>query len=154
MKRKLWLLVIPIGLGAVLWGAHAAQSFGGFGGHHRGMGKEFLEYKLEKLSKELALDEKQKAKLDTFKGDIEAAMDQGRERRKEVHNLVKQEFAKENPDFNSIRPLIDQQIDATAQMAHQFVGRIGEFYNELTPEQKKKLRDHIAEKMEEHGHFD
>ncbi len=50
--------------------------------------------------------------------------------------------------------MIDQQIDSVAQLAHEFVGRIDELYNNLTPEQKKILRDRIAEKMEEHDHFD
>jgi len=153
MKKKLWLLIIPAGLAAVFFGVQAAQSFG-FRGHHHGMAKEFLEYRLEKLSKELNLNESQKAKLDTFKQDVETVMDQRREKRKEIHNIVKQELAKENPDFAKIRPVIDQQIDSVATLAHEFVGRIDELYNDLTPEQKKILRDRIAEKMEEHEDFD
>ena len=109
---------------------------------------------MEKLSKELNLNESQRAKLDTFKTDIEAVMDQRKDKHKEIHNIVKDELAKENPEFSKLRPIIDQQIDSYAQLAHQFVGRIDEFYNDLTPEQKKLLRDHIAEKMEDHGHWE
>src|SRR5262245_335503 len=128
MKRKLLLLIIPAGIAAVLFGALTAQSYGFHGFHHRGgMGKEFLEYKLDKLSKELNLNDTQKAKLDTFKQDIENAMDQSREKHEEIHNLVKDELSKDNPDFEKIRPMIDQQIDSFAQSAHVFVGRVGDF---------------------------
>jgi hypothetical protein len=30
------------------------------------------------------------------------------------------------------------------------VGRVGDFYNDLTPDQKKILKDHIMEKMGDH----
>ena len=151
--KKLWLLLIPAGIAALFLTTDVAQSFG-FRGHRHGMGKEFLEYRMEKLSKELNLNESQRAKLDTFKTDIEAVMDQRKDKHEEIHQIVKDELAKENPEFSKLRPIIDQQIDSYAQLAHQFVGRIDEFYNELTPEQKKLLRDHIAEKMEDHDHSD
>jgi Spy/CpxP family protein refolding chaperone len=151
--KKLWLLLIPVGLAAIFFSAQAVQSFG-FRGHRHGMAKEFLEYRLDKLSKELNLNENQKAKLDTFKADIETVMDQRKEKHEEIHQIVKEELSKDNPDFNKIRPIIDEQIDSMAQIAHQFVGKIDEFYADLTPEQKKLLRDHIVEKMEDHDHWD
>jgi Spy/CpxP family protein refolding chaperone len=155
MKKKLLLLIIPLGVAAVLFGARAAQSYGFHGFHHRGgMAKDFLEYRLDKLSKELNLNDAQKAKLDTFKQDVENVMDQHREKHKEIHKLVKDELSKDNPDFEKIRPVIDQQIDSAAQLAHEFVGRVDEFYNDLTPDQKKILRDHILEKMNDHEDFD
>ena len=152
--KKLWLLLIPVGIAAIFFTAHAAQSFGFRGGHRHGMAKEFLEYRLDKLSKELNLNDSQKAKLDTFKTDIETVMDQRKEKHEEIHKIVKDELSKENPDFAKIRPIVDQQIDSFAQIAHQFVGRVDEFYNDLTPEQKKLLRDHIVEKMEDHDRWD
>jgi Spy/CpxP family protein refolding chaperone len=156
MKRKLLWLIIPVGIGAVLFGAYTAQSYGYHGFHHRGggMAKEFLEYRLDKLSKELSLNDEQKAKLDTFKQDIETAMDQKREKHQEIHKMVKEELSKDNPDFEKIRPMIDQQIDSFAQSAHEFVGRVGDFYNDLTPDQKKILKEHIMEKMGDHEDFD
>jgi Spy/CpxP family protein refolding chaperone len=151
--KKLWLLLIPVAIGAVFFTARGAQSFG-FHGHRHGMAKEFLEYKMDKLSKELNLNESQKAKLNTFKNDIETVMDQRQEKHKEIHELLKAELSKENPDMAKIRPIIDQQIDSMADVAHQFVGKVDEFYNDLTPEQKKLLRDHIVEKMEDHDRWD
>ena len=151
MKKKLLWLAIPVVVVAILFGAHAAQSFGYHGFHHRGgMGKDFLEYRLDKLSKELNLNDDQKAKLDTFKQDMETAMDQKREKHEEIHKMVKEELSKDTPDFEKIRPMIDQQIDSMAQSAHEFVGRVGDFYKDLTPEQKKILKDHIMERMGSH----
>ena len=155
MKRKLLWLAIPVGIVAILFGARAAQSYGGFHGgfHHRdGMAKDFLEYRLDKLGKELNLNDEQKAKLDTFKQDMETAMDQRRETHDQIHQMVKDELSKDNPDFDKIRPMIDQQIDAVAQSAHDFVGRVGDFYKDLTPEQKKLLKDHLMERMGGHDH--
>src|SRR4029079_18370936 len=156
MKRKLLWLMIPVGIIAVFFGAHAAQSYGYHGFHHRGgsMGKEFLEYRLDKLSKELNLNDEQKAKLDTFKQDLENTMDQKREKHEEIHKMVKEELSKDNADFEKIRPMIDQQIDSVAQSAHEFVGRVGDFYNDLTPDQKKILKEHIMERMGGHDHED
>jgi Spy/CpxP family protein refolding chaperone len=151
MKRKLLWLAIPVGIVAILFGAHAAQSYGYHGFHHRGgMAKDFLEYRLDKLSKELNLNDQQKAKLDTFKQDMETAMDQRKETHEQIHKMVKDELSKDNPDFAKIRPMIDQQIDAFAQSAHEFVGRVDDFYKDLTPEQKKLLKDHIMERMGSH----
>jgi Spy/CpxP family protein refolding chaperone len=153
MSKK-WLLVIPAGVIAVLIAFQAAQSFG-FKRHNRhAMAQEFMEWRLEKFSKELNLDETQKAKLDAFKNDIHGVFEERREKRKEIHALVKEELSKDNPDLARLRPMVDQQIDSLAQTAHGFVGRVEEFYNGLTPEQKKILRDKIVEKMEDHDHYE
>ena len=119
MKKKLLWLLVPFGIVAVVFGARAAQSYGFHGFHHHGgMAKDFLEYRLDKLSKELNLNDEQKAKLDSFKTDMENAMDQRKEKHDEIHQMVKEELSKDNPDFAKIQPMIDQQIDAFAQSAH------------------------------------
>lgn len=148
MKRIL-VFGIPLAIVAILATAHFSHSFGSRHRHH-GMAKDFAMYRLDKLSKELNLTPAQQAKLDSFKQDLSGVIDQRSEKRKEIRDLVKQELTKPNPDFSKIQPLIDQQIDELAQIGHQMVGRVGELYGDLTPEQKKMISDHILEKMDDH----
>lgn len=145
MKKTL-MIGIPI---LLLGGLLAAAGFS-FRSHHHGMAKDFLEYRLDKLSKELALTPTQQAQLDRFKTDLEAKMDARREKRVEIHGMIKKELSKDNPNLDQIRPVIDQQIDEMAQLGHDLVGQVNDFYSQLTPEQKKKLSDHILEKMSDH----
>lgn len=145
MKKTL-MIGIPILLVAGLLAAGAY----GFREHRHGMAKDFLEYKLDRLSKELDLNPAQQAQLDRVKQDVEAKIDARMQKRVEIHKLVKDELSKSNPDLDKIKPVIDQQIDEMAQFGHDIVGQIDEFYSQLTPEQKKKLSDHILERMSEH----
>ena len=147
MKKAL-MIGIPI---LLVGGLLAAASFG-FHRHHQGFGKDFLEYKLDRLSKELNLNSDQQAQLDKVKQDLEAKMDARMEKRIEIHKLLKDELSKDNPNLEKVKPLIDQQIDDMAQMGHDVVNQIDQFYGQLTPEQKKALSNHILEKMSDREH--
>jgi Spy/CpxP family protein refolding chaperone len=149
MKKVLWIM-IPIGLVALLFTAHLARSQG-FHGHHGGMVKDFMMYRLDKLSKQLNLDAAQQAKMDSLKQDLSSIMDQRRTGHEQVHKAIKAELAKDNPDMTKIQPMIDQQIDDMAQAHHQIVARFIEFYGQLKPEQKKVVADHLTECFGGHG---
>ena len=144
MNKKILWFVIPIGLVAVLLTAHAAQSFGF---RHRGSGhmKEFVMFKLDRLGKELNLNDSQTANLDSFKQDLEKIMDQHADKRSQIHSAVKEELSKQDPDLTNITPLINQRIDETAQVAHGLVDRFNQFFSSLTPEQKKTVSEKILE---------
>jgi len=111
---------------------------------------DFMLFRMERLTKDLKLDASQQAKLDGLKQDMRNMMDQRMEKSKGVHAAIQQELSKPNPDFSKIMPLIDQQIDDRAAVAHQMVGRFGEFFQSLTPDQKKQLSDHFMQ----HTHQD
>ena len=141
MKMKKALMIgIPIILVA---GLLAAAGHGFRERHHGGFAKDFLEYKLDRLSKELNLNPAQQAQLDRVKQDLESRMDQRMQKREEIHKLVKAELAKDNPDLSKIKPEIDKQIDDMAGFGHDVVNEISEFYSQLTPEQKKQLSSHL-----------
>ena len=144
--KKILMIGIPVVLVA---GLLAAGTYG-FRAHRHGMAKDFLEYKLDRLSKELNLTAAQQAQLDRVKQDVETRMDARLQKRAEIHKLVKDELSKDNPSLDKIKPVIDQQIDELAQFGHDIVGEIDGFYSQLTPEQKKALSDHILEHMSEH----
>jgi Spy/CpxP family protein refolding chaperone len=145
MKKAL-MIGIPLILAA---GLLAAAGFG-FRGHHPGFGKDFLEYKLDRMSKELELTPAQQAQLDRIKQDIESRMDDRMGKRAEIHQLLKDELSRDNPNLDKIKPVIDKQIDEMAQFGHDMVNEVNEFYSQLTPEQKKKVSGHILDRMEEH----
>ena len=147
MKTK---KILMIGLPILLVGGLLAAGTYGFRQHRGHMAKEFLEYRLDKMTEELELNASQKAQLDRLKEDLFAKMEDRKGKHEEIHQLLKDEFSKPNPDLSRIKPMIDGQIDEMAQLGHEFVGRIDEFYSQLTPEQKKKISDHILEHMEEH----
>lgn len=148
MKRIL-KFGVPIAVVAIFLTAAVAYSFGS---RHRssGVAKDFMMYRLDKLGKELNLTPDQQAKMDSFKQDLGNTIDQKFEKRKEVRDAIRAELSKPNPDISKIQPLIDQQIDDMAQSAHQMVGRMSEFYGQLTPDQQKILTQHFLDRMDDH----
>ncbi|HSP07366.1 MAG TPA: Spy/CpxP family protein refolding chaperone [Acidobacteriota bacterium] len=146
--KKILMIGVPIILVAGLLGAGAY----GFRAHRHTMSKDFLEYRLDKLSKELDLTPAQQSQLDQIKQTVESKMDARMQKSSDIHKLIQDELSKDNPNLDKIRPLIDQRIDDMAQFGHEIVGQIDQFYNQLTPDQKKKLSDHIRERMADHEH--
>ena len=146
--KKLLVIGIPVGLVVLLI---TTLAFGFGRGRHHGMMKDFVFYKIDKLADDLDLNAAQQAKWDTFKKDLENSIEQRKDKRKEIHQTVKEEMEKSNPDFTKVTPLIHGQIDSTAQFAHDTVNRINELLVDLTPEQKQKLSERI---MEMHDHHD
>jgi Spy/CpxP family protein refolding chaperone len=146
MKKKL-MIGIPVVLLAL---ALTTVAFG-FGRHrHHGMMKDFVMYKIDKLAEDLELNPAQQAKWDVFKRDLENNINQRKEKKSEIHDLVQQELEKSNPDFTRITPILHTQIDSTAQFAHDLVNRINELLTDLTPEQKQKLSERIMELHDNH----
>ncbi|HEY4490669.1 MAG TPA: Spy/CpxP family protein refolding chaperone [Acidobacteriota bacterium] len=147
--KKILLIAIPVVI--VVVALVALPSFGSGSLHrHHGMMKDFLFYKIDKLGEDLNLNPAQQAKWDTFKNDLGREIEQRRDKRKEIHNLAKQELEKDNPDFTKITPLVHGQIDSTAQFAHDMVNRINELLSDLTPEQKQKIAQEIQEMHDHH----
>ncbi len=146
--KKVLLIGIPVGVVALLITTFAF----GFGRHrHHGMMKDFVMYRIDKLADDLDLNASQQAKWDTFKKDLESSIEQRKDKRKEIHDVVKAELEKSNPDFTKITPMVHTQIDSTAQFAHDLVNRVNELLVDLTPEQKQKISERI---MELHDHHD
>ena len=140
--KKLLIIGIPVSVIALFF---AAYSFGFGSGHSRphGMMKDFMLWKMERISKELSLNPSQQAKWDAFQRDLISNIDDRMGSRKEIHETVKAELAK--GDVNKAKGIIHGQIDDRAQLAHQMVDRIAELYDDLTPEQRNLLLDKIEQ---------
>ena len=143
--KKLLLIGAPVGLVVLLLAAYSFGS-GGFGhGHHHGMMKDFVLWKLERIGKDLNLNPAQQAKWDTFQRDLVTNIDDRMGKRKDIHETVKSELEKGTPDISKVTGIIHGQIDDRAQLVHQMVDRIAEIYSDLSPEQRKLLIDKIEQ---------
>ena len=110
------------------------------------MAKDFVMWKMDRIIKELNLNPSQQAKWDAFRKDVESRIDSRAGKRSEIHEAVRAELSRQNPDLSKVTPLIHSQIDDMSQFGHDLVNRIGELYQDLTPEQKGL----VAKKLEEH----
>ena len=81
---------------------------------------------------------------------LETTIQQRKGKKQEIHDLVKKELAKDNPDLTKITPLIHGQIDSTSQFAHDLVNRVNELFSDLSPEQKRKFAERINEMHDNH----
>lgn len=146
--KKVLIVAIPVAVIALLLATLPSFGFGRGHRHHEMM-KDFIMYKIDRLAEDLNLNSTQQAQWDTFKKDLETSIEQNKGKRKEIHDIVKTELSKDNPDFTKVTPLVHGQIDSTAQFAHDIVNRTNELLSDLSPEQKKILTERI---MEMHDH--
>lgn len=152
--KKILIVAVPVGILAVFLFATVGFSQGrGHHGHRgpHGMMKDFMLFKLDRLSKELNLNPSQQAKWDAFANDLEANMEERFSKRRDVHRQIHEELTKEDPDVNKVKALIHSQIDEHARTAHSMADRVLELYSDLNPEQKKLVSEHIAERWERRG---
>ncbi|MBI5255653.1 MAG: Spy/CpxP family protein refolding chaperone [Burkholderiales bacterium] len=99
---------------------------------------------IDKASRELQLDEAQKAKLgalaDAVKAQRAALVAGGTHPRDELKSLVA------GPQFDRAKAqtLIDAKTTAVREKSPALVTALGDFYDSLRPEQQQKLRDFMA----------
>jgi Spy/CpxP family protein refolding chaperone len=150
---KPWIKRSLIGIfgGALLFGGLAACS------HHRGHDgpmseadiTQIRERFIDKASRELTLDEAQKARLgvlaDAIKAQRSALMAGGVDPRSEMAALLA------GPQFDRARAqaLIDAKTGAVRDKAPSVVAAMADFFDSLRPEQQQKVRDFLARG---HGH--
>lgn len=142
-----WIKYTLIGVfgTAVLFGGLSACAHR----HHGGMMSEadmtqMRERFIDKASRELTLDEAQKAKLaglaDAIKAQRAALMAGGANPRTEMAALVA------GPQFDRVRAqaLIDGKTGAVRDKAPTVVAAMADFYDSLQPAQQQKVRDFMA----------
>lgn len=145
MKR--WIKHTLIGLfgATVLFGGLAACSHRS---HHHGPMTEADAAKLrerfiDKASRELALDDAQKAKLGALADVIKAqrsALVGATDPRAEIQSLV----AGAQFDRSKAQGLIEAKTTALRDKSPALVAAMGDFYDSLKPEQQQKVREFMA----------
>jgi Spy/CpxP family protein refolding chaperone len=103
---------------------------------------------IEKLGKELDLNEAQTAKLNA----VSATLRKGGERLHSKHDERQKEVLAllDQPTFDRQRAnaLVQQTTRDVNDHAAEMIAAIGEFYDSLTPTQQQKLRAEVTERME------
>lgn len=117
-------------------------------GHHRHDPEQRAERIIEKVTEELELTQEQQAKLGAVRDEF---ISTGKEMRKD-RKQARAEFLGllEQPQLDRARAqtLVNQRLDAIRDHSPQIINALADFYDSLTPEQQKELREHLQEKME------
>jgi len=146
MKRLSKIVIITSGA-VLLAGSIAACS------HHRSP-EQRAEWMMEKVSKELKLDDAQQAKLKTLSEDMLAI-------RKQMHN----EFGSDRDqvlglldqpklDQAKILGMVKEHTQTINEQAPKIVAAMGAFYDSLSPEQQAEMREFVKEHHEHRRHWD
>jgi Spy/CpxP family protein refolding chaperone len=147
MKKTL-LIAIPAGILLLFLAIHTAQSFP-YRHFHRGPAHDFLEFRLDRLSRDLNLTDAQSAKLEELKKDIESMMDERAEKRLEMRENISDEMSANNFNVDAITEMFHNRIDERARLSHELVDRIGQFCKDLTPDQRKILSERVLDRLED-----
>ena len=136
MKLASKRIVIFLAGSAVIVGTLAAC------GHHRYHDPEKRgEWFVEKVTDELELNELQQAKLETVRQEILTV-------RKDMHTDRHQPQL----DRQKVLSMVEKKTASINQHAPQVVNALGDFYDSLSEEQRKEIREHVVEMAERHHH--
>jgi len=122
-------------------------------GHRFSSPEERAEYMVDKVSKELALNDAQNVKLNALKDQILAARQDMVSKRKETKQAVNELLEQPALDRDRVLNMVSERTQAVNEKAPQVVSALGDFYDSLTAEQQAKLREEIKERMEHHGKY-
>ncbi len=118
---------------------------------HHGPGDYAVRH-IEKLGKELNLNEAQTAKLnavtETLRKNRETLRGKHDETRKAALALLDQSKL----DRQRATNLVQQTARDINERAPEMIAAMGDFYDSLTPPQQQKLREELKEHMESGGH--
>jgi periplasmic protein CpxP/Spy len=120
-------------------------------GHHRHDPQQQAERIMEKVSEELDLTQEQQAKLEAVKDEFISAGKEMRKERKQAREEAMSLLEQPKLDRAKAQDLVNQRLDAIRAHSPQVINALGDFYDSLTPEQQKELRERIQDKME---HFE
>ena len=106
---------------------------------------------IDKASRELTLDEPQRAKLgvlaDAIKAQRAALVTGGGNARTELQALV----AGTQFDRSKAQALVEAKTGALRERSPALVSALGDFYDSLKPEQQQRVRDFMARGRGHHG---
>jgi Spy/CpxP family protein refolding chaperone len=122
-------------------------------GHHFSSPEERAEYMVDKVSKELTLNDAQNVKLNTLKDELLAARQEMISKRKETKQAINELLEQPALDRDRVLNMVSEHTQAVNDKAPQIVSALGDFYDSLTAEQQAKLREKVKERMEHHGKY-
>jgi Spy/CpxP family protein refolding chaperone len=159
---KIWIKRTLFGLfgAAALLGSLAVYSHQRHG-RHGGDPAQVKAMVVERVSRELALDEAQRSRLGTLADKLHEQRDAlvgggaggpagGGAMRAELQGLVA------GPSFDRARALamVQAKTQAVQVKGPEVVLALADFYDSLRPDQQARLREHLAKAHGHHGHRD
>jgi protein CpxP len=149
---KPWLkktLIGVFGASLVLGGLTACGSRGGHGGDWSAERVSEVRGKVvDKISSKLELNADQKAKLGLLADEMIASRKAFRGESADPRTDLKALIAGDKFDRAKAQALLDQKTQVVQGNGPKMLSAFGDFYDSLTPEQQKQVR----EKMERRGH--
>lgn len=117
-------------------------------GHHRHDPEQQAERIIENVTEELDLTQAQQAKLEAVRDAFVSAGKEMRQDRQQGRAEFMSLLEQPKLDRAKAQSLVNQRLDAIRSVSPQIINAMGDFYDSLTPEQQKELRERIQEKME------
>ena len=147
MKLKTKHLMLLIVGGAVVTGTLVAC------GHHRYHDPEKRgEWLVGKVTAELKLNESQQAKLELVRQEILTIRKNIHADRQNSRQDILTMLEQPQLDRQKVLSMVEQKTQTINQYAPQVVNPLGEFYDSLSDEQRKELREHVAGMNDQHHH--
>jgi Spy/CpxP family protein refolding chaperone len=140
-KRKL-----IIGTVLVLFIITGVAGFGfarGFYEKHRGDGP--WGFLIEKVAKDIDLNEQQKAEVEKIKDEIKAKMEANKQERSQGMDEMEQMFRSDSFDKQKALELMKQHDSKREEMRSFMLDEVAKFHSILTPDQRNKAVDKIKE---------
>jgi Spy/CpxP family protein refolding chaperone len=135
MKRKMFFSIVVMALLALVAAC----------GHRPCTPEQRAERMVAHLTKKLDLSATQQQKLEGIKQEFLAKLAAGRAVHEEVHNELIAQLKKEQPDKQALDAVVAKCQQHANEMIAFFGAKLSEFHAILTPEQRAKLVQIIAE---------
>jgi hypothetical protein len=122
-------------------------------GMHYGSAEERSEWMVQKVSKELELNETQQARLAEARDEILDLRTTMRSDRAQLRTDILSMLEQPVLDRNKANTIVDQQLAKLGSRSPAIIDAIGNFYDSLDDTQRAELREFIEHKMNHHhGH--
>ena len=121
-------------------------------GHHHKTPEERAEWMVEKVADKLELDDMQKARLAAVKSEMMKLRKEFRGDQDGSREQVLAMVSESTLDQDALLNMINARTQAVSTNAPQIVAALGEFYDNLNPEQQAEVREAIAKGMK-HRHW-
>lgn len=118
---------------------------------HSASAEERGEWVVDKVSKELELNDSQRIKLVEVKDQFIAVRKSMRSDREEARKEVLAMLKQPTMDREKVNALVNQKIAIVSEKSPSIIDAIGNFYDSLDDWQRAELSEFIEEKMERHA---
>lgn len=120
---------------------------------HSASAEERGEWVVDKVSKELELNDSQRIKLVEVKDQFIAVRKSMRSDREEARKEVLAMLKQPTMDREKVNAMVNQKIAIVSEKSPSIIDAIGNFYDSLDDSQRAELSEFIEEKMERHAKY-